>query len=54
MTPSLEREELDFIFSLYKSDKNAEPEANKPKHTQINDLQKVPRLDEQGVSQYLI
>ena len=54
MTPSLEREELDFIFSLYKSDKNAEPEANKPQHTQVSDLQKVPRLDVQGVSQYLI
>ncbi|WP_258306396.1 MULTISPECIES: hypothetical protein [Pseudoalteromonas] len=33
MLPSLEREELDFIFSLYKSDKNAEPEATKPQHS---------------------
>ncbi|WP_338364957.1 hypothetical protein [uncultured Pseudoalteromonas sp.] len=54
MTPSLEREEIDFIFSLYKSDKNAESEATKSQHTQVNDLQKVPRLDVQGVSQYLI
>ncbi|MDO6546750.1 hypothetical protein [Pseudoalteromonas carrageenovora] len=54
MKPSLEREELDFIFDLYRPSKKPESENAKPKSANYKDLRKPETAKNQGISQYLV
>ncbi|MBQ4797712.1 hypothetical protein J8L73_00915 [Pseudoalteromonas sp. MMG006] len=53
-TSLLEREEIDFIFDLYRPDKQSESENINPQSTHYKDARK-PDIDKnKGVSEYLI
>ena len=54
MKPSLEREELDFIFDLYRPSKKPKPENEKPKSANYKELRKHDTTKNQGVSHYLV
>ncbi|MBZ2192368.1 hypothetical protein JFJ09_09075 [Pseudoalteromonas arctica] len=54
MKPSLEREELDFIFDLYRPSKKPESENVKPKSTNYKELRKHDATKNQGISHYLV
>jgi len=54
MKPSLEREELDFIFDLYRSSKKPESESDKPKSTNYKELRRHDTTKSQGISHYLV
>ena len=53
MKPSLEREEIDFIFDLYRPSEEPEPDNIEPKSANYKDMRKPDTAKNQGVSQYL-
>ncbi|WP_173399991.1 hypothetical protein [Pseudoalteromonas sp. TB64] len=54
MKSPLEREELDFIFDLYRPSKKPVSENIKPKSTNYKELRKHDASKNQGVSHYLV
>ena len=54
MKPSLDREELDFIFDLYRHPNKNEPDNIKPKSTNYKELRKHDTTKSQGISHYLV
>ncbi|GAB0110064.1 hypothetical protein NQU47_03445 [Pseudoalteromonas distincta] len=53
MKPSLNQEELDFIFDLYRPSKKPESKNIKPKSANYKELRKHDTTKNQGVSHYL-
>ncbi|EGI72167.1 MULTISPECIES: hypothetical protein [Pseudoalteromonas] len=54
MKELLEREELDFIFDLYRPSKKPKSENVKPKNANYKELRKPDIPKNEGVSHYLI
>ncbi|MBH0057765.1 hypothetical protein I6F65_12395 [Pseudoalteromonas sp. SWXJZ94C] len=54
MKSPLEREELDFIFDLYRPSKKPVSENIKPKSINYKELRKHDASKNQGISHYLV
>lgn len=54
MNPLLEREELDFIFDLYRPEQVYKSEAEKHENSHFKDQRKRSETEEKSLSHYLV